>query len=151
MKKIILLITVLGSSFAGNAQATVQDVAGSYERIFSSTNRPHDIKYNLVLNADGTFQFHSYEKIELGGPDKSRTGERNQYAKGTWTLDKKVVTFSASSTDFDELFTLDFNNSKARFISKSPRDKSDRVIETALRFYESGMDWIQSLTIFKIE
>lgn len=150
MKTVMLLFVVLSSTFVSNAQTTVQDVAGIYERKLLKTG-PYIINYTLDLNADGTFQFHSYSKIELGGPDKSRTSERNQYAKGTWAMDKKVVTFSTSSTDFDAHFTLDFNNSKARFISKSPRDKSDRVIETALRFYESGVDWIQSVIIFKIE
>ena len=145
MKNFTLLLTLLSSSFVVNAQATVHDVAGTYKRDLSNTP-PHIIIYTLTLNADGTFQFHSYDKNDRGIPP-----ERNKYAKGTWTLDKKVVSFSTSSTDFDEKFTLDFNTSKARFISKHPRDKSDKVVETALRFYESEIFWIQSLSISKIE
>jgi hypothetical protein len=30
--------------------------------------------------------------------------------------------------------TLDFSNSKARFITKSPRDKTDQIIKTRLQF-----------------
>ena len=150
MKNLILLIVVLSSSCMVNAQVTVKDVAGTYERKLSSTS-PHIINYTLNLNADGTFNFHSYEKIQLGTPNKQRFNERNSYAKGSWELDKMVVSFLTTSTDFDEKFTLDFNNSKARFISKHPRDKSDKVVETALRFYESQMDWIQPLYILKIE
>ena len=145
MKTFIFLITVLSSSFFVNAQVTIKDVAGTYERKLSSTGS-HIINYTLNLNTDGTFHFHSYDKIDRGIPP-----ERNTYAKGTWTLDKKVVSFSTSPTDFDEKFTLDFNNSKARFISKHPRDKSDKVVETALRFYESQIGWINSLYILKIE
>ena len=145
MKNILLLFTLLSSSFVVSAQATVHDVAGIYKRDLSNTP-PHIINYTLTLNADGTFQFHSYDKIERSIPP-----ERNNYAKGTWVLDKRVVSFSTSPSDFDEKFTLDFNHSKARFISKHPRDKSDKVVESALRFYESQIDWIQSLYILRIE
>ncbi|MEO7282461.1 MAG: hypothetical protein ACOH2D_14545 [Gelidibacter sp.] len=150
MKNLILLITVLSSSFVVNSQVTVNDVAGTYERKLSNTS-PHIINYTLNLNADGTFHFHSYDKIQLGTPNKPRSNERSSYAKGTWTLAEKVVSFSTSASDFDEKFTLDFDTSKARFISKHPRDKSDKVVETALRFYESQIDWIHSLYILKIE
>ena len=150
MKIFIFLLTILSSSVVVNAQLTVQDVAGTYQRKLSSTG-PHIINYTLTLNADGTFYFHAYNKIQQGKPQNPRFNERNSYAKGTWTLDKKVVSFSTSSSDFDEKFTLDFNTSKALFISKHPRDKSDKVVETALRFYESEIDWIQSLYILKIK
>lgn len=143
MKKFLLLITMLSSNFDVNAQFTVKDVAGTYERKLSRT-KPHIIYFTLNLNADGTFHFHSYNKIGI-------QQERNSYAKGMWALDKKVVSFSTSSIDFDEKFTLDFNTSKARFISKHLRDKSDRIVETALQFYESEIFWIQLLHILKIE
>lgn len=147
MKKFsILLIVLFSSSLLVNAQPTVNDVAGAYSFSLASSSPSHSIEYILNLNADGTFVFHSYDKIESGIPT-----ERNKYGKGTWTLDKKVVYFSTSSTDFNEKYTLDFNTSKARFISKHPSDKSDRIIKTALQFYESDIFWIHSLSLLKIE
>ncbi|MGC1632906.1 MAG: hypothetical protein WA749_12420 [Gelidibacter sp.] len=150
MKKFILLFAVLSSYFVVHAQATVQSVAGVYQRNLINTT-DNNIIYTLNLKADGTFEFHSYDKFQLGTPKNSRFNERNQYAKGSWKLDEKVVTFSTASTDFDEKFTLDFDTSKARFISKHPRDKSDKVVETALRFYESKIFWIEHLYILKID
>lgn len=151
MKNLLILIAFLISCFALNAQITINEVAGTYKRGLANTS-PHIINYTLNLNADGTFQFHSYDKIEnINRPEKSRATERNTYGKGTWTLDEKVVTFSTSATDLDEKFALDFENSKARFISKHPRDKSDKVIETALHFYTSDIFWMDSIQMFKID
>jgi hypothetical protein len=43
------------------------------------------------------------------------------------------IFFSINKKDIDEN-TLDFSNSKARFITKSPRDKTDQIIKTRLQF-----------------
>ena len=148
MKKFILLLTVFCLGMVAKAQ-TAQDVAGVYKRVLVN-NDSDTIIYTLDLNADGTFQFHSYSKIDLGPPGANRFSERNSYGQGTWSLDKKVVFFDASSSDFDDKLTLDFGASKARFISKHPRDKSDKVVETALQFYESDISWMASVKILKI-
>jgi len=63
---------------------------------------------------------------------------------------KNSITFFADKeTDFDEKYTLDFNNSKTRFIIKSPRDKTDRNVKTSLQFFESKLFWIKRLRVFK--
>jgi len=65
-------------------------------------------------------------------------------------VDGKVVSFITNEEkDFDEKYTLDFNASKARFITKPSRDKTDRIIKTRLKFYESEIFWIEGLDIFK--
>ena len=145
MKQLLLMLLVLTTATITTiAQNEVEDVAGTYEIKHVASNGL--IIYTLNLNSDGTFIFHSYEKHDGGIPP-----ERNSYAKGHWTLGKKIVSFTTASMDFDEKFTLDFNNSKARFIIKHPRDKSDKDIKTALQFYESDIFWIQSMKIFKIK
>ncbi|MEO8773497.1 MAG: hypothetical protein ABI263_06490 [Gelidibacter sp.] len=64
MQDFILLLTVLSSSFVGNAHVPVKDVAGTYEKYLFSTNS-HIINYTLNLNADGTFRFHASDKIGI--------------------------------------------------------------------------------------
>ena len=105
----------------------------------------------MNLIADSTFEFHSYEKRKLGLPSNKRFNERNQYVTGTCTLYGKVISLSTSANDFDEKYTWDFNNSKAGFISKHPMDKLDKVVETAMRFHESGIFCIEHLHILRIE
>ena len=106
----------------------------------------HLIEYKLTLNQDGTFTFHSYTNNKQGIPP-----EVNKYGKGKWSTKDNVITFSSNKqNDFDEKYTLDFNNSKARFVTKHPRDKTDRIIKTRLQFFESEIFWIQRLQIFKI-
>ncbi|TRX31150.1 hypothetical protein FNW52_19100 [Flavobacterium sp. ZT3R18] len=103
-------------------------------------------EYKLTLNEDGTFFFHYYSNIKQGIPP-----EVNKYAKGKWTIENKVISFfSDKQKDFDEKHTFDFTNSKARFVIKSPRDKTDQIIKTRLTFLESEIFWMERIEIFKI-
>ena len=98
----------------------------------------------LTLNQNGTFQFHHFDKISNGIPP-----ERNSYGKGTWISKDKLIFFSTDENLIYESNELDFNNSKARFISKSPRDKSAKIVKTSIRFYESDIFWITGRTLLK--
>lgn len=119
--------------------------SGDYNRTITATGNDR-FDYKLTLNQDGTFVFHYYSKIKNGIPT-----EVNKYGKGKWTAKDNVITFSSNKQeDFDEKYTLDFNRSKARFVTKNPRDKSDRIIQTKLTFVESEIAWMQRLDIFKI-
>ena len=122
--------------------AQTDSIDGKY---FLDTKNSDIVKRTLVLNTDGTFEFYAYEKHEAGIPP-----EKNFYAKGLWSSNKNLVSFSAENGDFDEKFTLNFNNTKARFHTKSPRDKSIREIKTTLRFYESKIFWIKGMTLVKV-
>ena len=141
--KIIIATLLLISNLALFAQSN--EIVGNYNRTLG-TEENHLIEYKLSLNQDGTFLFHSYSKIKNGIPP-----EVNKYGKGKWTAKDNVITFTSNKQeDFDEKYTLDFNNSKARFVTKNPRDKSDRIIKTRLSFLESEIFWMQRLDIFKI-
>ncbi|SFZ89959.1 NlpE N-terminal domain-containing protein [Flaviramulus basaltis] len=103
------------------------------------------IKWTLSLNSDGTFIYHFFRDI-VG----ERNPEENFYGKGTWESKGKLVYFFANkSKDFDGKYTKNLNNSKARITSKSPRDKSDRVVKTSIRFYDSELSEITGLELFK--
>jgi len=118
---------------------------GDYIRSLSEEGK-HTIEYKLTLNQDGTFLFHSYSKIQNGTPP-----EVNKYGKGKWSVKDNLIRFSANKQeDFDDKYTLDFNKSTARFITKNPRDKSDKVVKTKLQFLESGISWVQRIDLFKI-
>ena len=140
-----LLLTTLILIFNLTIFAQSNAYIGDYNSTFS-TEGDHLIEYKLTLHQDGTFLFHSYSKIKNGFPP-----EVNKYGKGKWTAKDNVITFSSNKQeDFDEKYTLDFKNSKARFVTKNPRDKSGRIINTKLTFVESEIPWIQRLDFFKI-
>ena len=106
----------------------------------------HFIEYKLTLNLDGTFVFHSYSNNKQGIPN-----EVNKYGKGKWIVKDKIITFlSNKEKDFDEKYTLDFNNSKARFENKHPRDKTDRIVKTKMVFLESEIFWMKRIEMFKM-
>ena len=140
-----LLLTSLLVLFNLTLFAQSNGFSGDYNRTLGKEG-DHLIEYKLTLHQDGTFVFRSYSKIKNGFPP-----EVNKYGKGKWIAKDNVITFSSNKQeDFDEKYTLDFNNSKARFVTKNPRDKSDRIIKTKLTFVESEIPWMQRLDVFKI-
>lgn len=140
-----LLTTTLFLIFSLTVFAQSNQFVGEYNRKLSE-NEKHIIEYKLTLNQDGTFVFHSYSKMQGGVPP-----EVNKYGKGKWTSKDNMITFSTNKQeDFDEKYTLDFNNSTARFKTKNPRDKSDQIVKTRLTFLESGIPWMERLDVFKI-
>lgn len=141
--KLLITALLLISNFTLFAQSN--QFAGDYSRSLSEEGK-HIIEYKLTLNQDGTFIFHSYSKIQGGIPP-----EVNTYGKGKWSAKDNVITFTSNKKeDFDEKYTLDFNNSKARFVTKSPRDKSDKIVKTRLQFLESEIAWMKRVDIFKM-
>jgi hypothetical protein len=122
-----------------------KDIVGDYQ-LTRGTKDTNLLEYKLTLNQDGTFYFHYYSNIKIGIPPES-----NKYGKGKWTVKNNIITFfSDSQKDFDEKYTLDFINSKARFVTKSPRDKTDRIVKKKLVFLESQIFWMNRIEIFKM-
>nr|WP_294788021.1 copper resistance protein NlpE N-terminal domain-containing protein [uncultured Flavobacterium sp.] len=142
--KLILTTILLIFNYLLSAQSN--SLAGDYSRSLPSDQGKNLIEYKLTLNQDGTFLFHSYSKMENGTPQ-----EANKYGKGKWSAKDNIITFSADKKeDLNEKYTLDFNNSAARFVTKNPRDKSDKVVQTKLKFLQSGIFWMKGLDVFKI-
>jgi hypothetical protein len=57
-------------------------------------------------------------------------------------VDNKVIPFfSDEEKGSDENYMLDLTNSRARIITKSPWDKTDRITKTKLKFFESEILW----------
>jgi hypothetical protein len=106
------------------------------------------LKWTLTLHEDGTFFYHFFRDISAISTNK----EENFYGKGTWKADGNLVFFNTDKkTEMDEIYNIHFTNSKARYITKSPRDTSDKIVKTALRFYESDLFYIKGLELFKEE
>lgn len=140
-----LILAILIFIFNHTLSAQSNQIVGDYTRSLSEEGK-HIIEYKLTLNQDGTFVFHSYSKLQGGTPP-----EVNQYGKGKWSTKDNLITFSSDKKeDFDEKYTLDFNNSKARFVTKNPRNKSDKIVKTKLQFLESEIHWMQKIDIFKV-
>ena len=141
--KLIIYTLLLIPNFALLSQSN--PIIGDYNRTLGKEGI-HLIEYKLTLNQDGTFIFHSYSNNKQG-----ILPEVNKYGKGKWIVEGKVISFFTNKKkDFDEKYTLDFNNSKARFVTKHPRDKTDRIIKIRLQFFESEIFWMERIDIFKI-
>ena len=140
-----ILITTFLLIFNLTLFAQSNNFAGDYARSLSEGGK-YIIEYKLTLNQDGTFVFHSYSKMQGGRPP-----EVNKYGKGKWSAKDNMITFSTNKQeDFDEKYTLDFNNSAARFVTKNPRDKSDKIVKTRLAFVASEIPSMQRIDVFKM-
>lgn len=139
--KLLASFFLLVSSLIANSQ----DVFGVYQwKSSSKDSNNFELIRTLTLYSDGTFEYYNYRYVENGLPKETHT-----YGKGTWSQNKKVITFFTETSHLDDKYTLDFSGTKARFITKSPRDKSDRIIKTSLSFYESEIFWISGMKLFK--
>jgi hypothetical protein len=141
--KIIFTILILVSSLTSFSQT--DKVIGDYKRKVET--KDNDVlEYQLTLSQDGTFFFHYYSKLIHGTPP-----EVNKYGKGKWTVENNVIAFfTEKGKDLDEKHTLDFTNSKARFITKSTSDKTDRIVATKLTFLKSEIFWMEKIEMPKI-
>jgi len=131
--------------------AQLDQIPGTY--FYELADSPHSLEYTLTLQEDGTFSFHSYRKIEQVIPQ-----EEHKYGKGAWTIEMVqnfsttgfIVSFSTDGVrDIDKKHTLDFSGTKARFISKSQRDKSGKEVIPQLQFFESNISWMERIAIKK--
>ena len=127
---------------------TTEDVVGTYtknhndslEKInFGTVTKLHR---SLILFPDGRFEYHNFRKLQ----DQK---DENWYARGTWTLNGKVISFSNTEKDLSMPNTIDLNNTKARFFKKSPRNKSPKKQPTYIQFYQSENRIIKRLKLFK--
>jgi len=143
-KKLPVIVVLLLFCFPVLSQ-TESPVGAYYLQMGQEDSRI--IEYDLTLHPDGAFSFHSHTRSseKIGIPE-----EVHQYGRGTWIFqDKKVLFFSDREKDLNEEFTLDFGNSRAHFLSKSPRSLSDRPFQTRLKFFESGIFWIEGIEMLK--
>ena len=138
---ILILISNFLTSFSQSAE-----VVGDYKLILGAEGKNELLEYKLTLSQDGTFLFHYYSNIKNGIPPIV-----NKYGKGKWTIENNVVSFfSVKQIDSNEKFNLDFTNTKARFITKSPRDKTDQIVKTRLKFLKSDIVWMSRIEMLKI-
>ena len=141
--RIILLVITL--TFYSSLSAQTNKYTGTFKAIHNF-NESGVIEYTLVLNPNGTFTFHDYRKISHKNP------EENSFGKGTWKVEKDntLYFYTELSTDINNKYTLDFTNTKARYHTKSPRDKTDKMVITKLHFYDSEIPWLKGWKLFKI-
>lgn len=139
------VITILFVSFHLIISAQSKEHAGNYS--LKIGNETHWEINKLTLNPNGTFLFHFYDYRENG-----TLKERTKYGKGTWTSNKRLIFLKAEVSDIDATHVLNLNDTKARYDTKSPRDKSDRDIKTSIRIYEVGeIFWLKGRTLLKKE
>ncbi|WP_284652085.1 hypothetical protein [Flavobacterium terrisoli] len=137
MKQLLLFLLVT-LNFSLTAQT--EDYSGTY--VFLIEGKDGNIlDYKMQLNPDGTFIFTSFQRVV----DIRGNHDTHKNSKGIWKVENKIIKFSSEPNDLDKDYPLNFNGTTARVIKKSPRDKSDKLVPTALQFYKSEISTIANL------
>ena len=141
MRYIFLLVLILANT---TLLAQTDEYVGEYGIKHELLNAGV-LEYNLSLKPDGTFIFHSYRNIDPSQP------KENIYGQGKWTVEKNnlIYFYTSSENDLDETHTLNFTDTKARIIKKSPRNLSKKDIKEAILFYNSEIFWVEGWKLFK--
>lgn len=134
--KHLFFIFLLTTSLGINAQT--EEFSGTYV-FYSKSLKGEIVDYRIQLNEDQTFIFTSYV---YNGMNEYRSN-----GKGTWKVENKTLKFTTEPSDINKEYTLNFTGTTARVMKKSPRDKSDRVVPTALQFYKSEIRIIENLKL----
>ena len=151
IKTLLILITFYAFTKALPAQThpyTIEDVVGTYTKKHNDSLEKLNygtvtkLHRSLTLFPDGRFEYHNFRKLQ----DQE---DENWYARGTWTLNGKIISFSNTEKDLSMPNTIDLNNTKARFFKKSPRNKSLKKQPTYIQFYQSENRIIKRLKLFK--
>ena len=140
MKHILSILFLLLSL---NQYSQSNEYIGEYE-FYRGNNDSFFFKTYLTLNADGTFFIFSESYVE-----ERFLRERMEYGKGTWTSDKQLIFLKAKESDIDDKHVLNLNNTRLRYDTKSPRDKSNRDIKTSVRIIESENTVLKGRTLIK--
>ena len=138
MKSLLLFLTI---TFTLITSVNSQNIDGIYTNKWESKSG-ETLAYTLTLNPDGTFIFES-ERISLP-PDMGITSN----VIGTWNLTGHLLVLS---TDSNTDFSSNLNNSKARYVSVSPRNPKFNLVKPSLHFYQSDVFYAKDMKLHKEE
>ena len=134
---------LIGLTFGMNALSQSFSPAGIYKASYNTQNAI--IEYSLSLKSDGTFVFQSNSNHFKETPSK-----KSSLSRGTWKAEKNIIIFNSDEQrDINEIYTLNFSNTKARIERKSPRNKSKEIIPDVIRIYESDIFWVKGKKLIK--
>jgi hypothetical protein len=115
------------------------DIAGEYE------TKSGAVRYLLKLYPSGAFHFDSYNEFKQGLP-----AEPSISGRGTWNAENDVIYFRTNpDTDLDHNYTLNFNDTMAKFKNDSSKNVSNEKAIAKLEFFESGIFWINGIELKK--
>lgn len=121
--------TILLMAFCLHSYAQSHEITGEYATTQGS------VHYLLKLHPNGTFHFDSYNKGFHGLPAEPSIGGR-----GTWSVENGVIYFGTDpEQDIDHNYTLNFNNTKAKYTVRFSEDAANENAADKLEFLQTGI------------
>lgn len=137
MKNIVVIVLMMSCLYSCSQS---HDIAGEYE-----TKSGSGI-YLLKLYPGGTFQFDSYTT----GLKQGLPAEPSISGRGNWRAENNIIYFSTNpEMDIDQNYTLNFNDTMAKFQNESSKKSPNEKTIVKLEFLESGIFWINGIELKK--
>ncbi len=139
MKTLLLSVVI---SFCALFSAFSQNMQGIYANTWASSDR-ESLSYTLALNEDGTFTFES-SRTYTGTPDLIAKAE------GTWKQQGLLLELITEvGNEEANALAIELNNTKARFVSLSPRHPDFNLVKPSLEFTKSEVFYAQGMELLK--
>lgn len=138
MKSLLLtLLIAIVIVFNGNAQSIV----GTFSNVWEAPSG-ESLTYEITLNEDGTFYFESLRTF-LNSEEKTET------ASGKWKMDNHLLVLTTDLKDKSSELISGLNDSKARYVSISPRHPKFNSLKSSLKFFQSDVFYAKEMELFK--
>lgn len=141
--KSVLLVTALylTTMMAGYSQS----IEGTYANKWES-NSGESLEYLLTLMEDGTFTFKSIRGYMNYEPNIILN------AKGTWKMNGQLLTLEThDSSDKQNDLLINLDQSKARYVSISPRNPNFNLEKPSFKFYQSDVFYAKDMELYQTD
>lgn len=139
MKTLLLSVAIF---FCALFTAFSQNMQGIYTNTWVSSDK-ESLSYTLSLKEDGSFIFESF-RTYIGTPDIITK------AQGTWKHHGVLLELTTEVTNGEEnSLAAELNNTKARFVSLSPRHPDFNLVKPTLEFTKSEVFYAQGMELRK--
>lgn len=141
MRTLLLFFALTCSALVSQSQS----IEGLYFNKWEAASG-ESIQYDLNLLKDGHFTFHSTRSYRSNLPDTLVE------ANGTWNLEGHLLVLKTTADDeVENDLQTNLNNTKARFISISPRNPDFNLVNPSLKFYKSKVFYTKDMELIKTE
>lgn len=138
MKTILLTLVI---SFSTLFNCFSQTIEGTYSNIWTSPSG-ESLSYELTLNEDGTFKFTSTQSY-------LSSDVTTMHAEGTWKIQNYLLVLNTEGNSDAKELASRLNNSKARYVSVSPRNPNFNLMKPSLKFYKSDVFFAKEMALQK--
>lgn len=120
---------------------SAQSIVGTFSNVWEAPSG-ESLTYTLTLHEDGTFDFESIRTF-------LNSEKEIKNASGKWKLNSHLLVLNVDLNDESNKLLSGLNDSKAKYVSISPRHPDFNSLKPSLRFFQSNVFYAKDMELFK--